>query len=445
MRVPLSCAMGLSHAMVAHFRDAPRHDGQAEASGFRGKKRLKHFCARVGRDSGASSSTKTRDAFPSASRTRTEPPSGCASIAFTMRLQRISSAPLPRHARQHRRRALPVPGARGGARHPRETVRQPASPFSAAFARRPFGEGFAKCKSCVSFALMRSISPRTNVQSSQIGRQIRILQLHLQDRLHRAGRIAQIVRHSRRHLAEHREALALGRSRSRRIFFGSTAEVDHGRQLLGGEIRGAAVVSPVIQTVVAARAAQFLRAPSSAGCARRAPARPGDCERRRNTSRGHPHRRQTEFVADVALGARKKLRHVAMPSLPPAVRPRGRVDALAKRPMSAGPIARSSSCRTECTREQHACRRLRRKHGREPPADPVHEREIQQRVRRKRIHQVPLRSVLEEIVLEGEVDHQRPRKDSADDVTVARRAWMAVLVRTSRSARTVETETDESS
>ena len=44
---------------------------------------------------------------------------------------------------------------------------------------------------------------------AQIGWQIRIFELHLQYRFHRAQRIAQIVRHGRGHLPEQSEPLAL--------------------------------------------------------------------------------------------------------------------------------------------------------------------------------------------------------------------------------------------
>ena len=67
--------------------------------------------------------------------------------------------------------------------------------------------------------------------------------------------------------------------------------------------------------------------------------------------------------------------------------------------------------------EQHARRRFLRKHRREPPADPVHERKIQQREhrRRKRVHQIPLRPVFEKVMLQREVDEQRTGKNPADD------------------------------
>src|SRR5271166_2294162 len=66
--------------------------------------------------------------------------------------------------------------------------------------------------------------------------------------------------------------------------------------------------------------------------------------------------------------------------------------------------------------QQNTRGRLRRKNRRQPSAHAMHQREVQQRQnrRRQRVHQIPLRPVIEEVVLQREIDQQRPRKDRED-------------------------------
>jgi hypothetical protein len=67
--------------------------------------------------------------------------------------------------------------------------------------------------------------------------------------------------------------------------------------------------------------------------------------------------------------------------------------------------------------EQNAGRALRRKHGRKPSADSVHESQIEQRKNcgRECVDKISLRAIFEKVVFQGVVDEQRPWEHPTTD------------------------------
>jgi len=114
------------------------------------------------------------------------------------------------------------------------------------------------------------------------------------------------------------------------------------------------------------------------------------------------HRREAEFLADAPLGRGDEQPYVSMARLLLEFdgQPLPAVHALAERAMERGSDGALERLEKKNQHEEQNARgRFRRKYGRQPSADSMHESEIEKREkrRRKRVHQVPLRSELEEI------------------------------------------------
>ena len=251
-----------------------------------------------------------------------------------------------------------------------------------------------------------------------IQRQIRIFQLHLQHRLHRAQRIPQIVRHARRHLPQHCHPFALRKlSLQPQLVFDQPRQVHHPRQLfcqkfqrrrrLARQIRSGRRRLQHADFLPILHQPHLRRVPQ--------PSRRFQCFQRRIARNRNPHRRQSKFLPYPRLGLGHEMRHLTLTRLLLQLRrqPLYPVHPFRQLPMQERPNRSLQRLKKKNQhKQQHARRSLRRQHRLQPSAHPPHQRQIQQRQKcsRQRIHQIPLRPIFQEIPPHRVIKQQRPWK-----------------------------------